>query len=112
MKNFLIILGFPLWLPLLIAAFAVIISLYAVLWSLLIALFAVFVSLAVTAPYGIIVGIWLALGENALSGMALIGAGFVCAGLAILCFLGFCSAVKGAWAVSKAPISAIKNRFV
>ena len=41
----LIVLGFPLWFPLLVAAVAVVISLYAVLWSLLIALWAVEIAL-------------------------------------------------------------------
>ena len=41
----LLILGFPLWFPLLIAGFAVVLSLYALLWSVVISLWAVFVSL-------------------------------------------------------------------
>ena len=41
----LIILGFPLWFPLLAAAFAVLLSLYIVLWSLIISLWAVEISL-------------------------------------------------------------------
>ena len=112
MEILLLVLGSPIWISLGAAAFAVIISLYAVLWSMIIAIFAVCISLAVTAPCGIVVGIWFALGENTLSGIALIGASTVCAGLAILCFFGCRAAVMGAWQISKAPVSAIKNRFM
>ena len=108
----LLVLGSPIWLSLGVAAFAVIISLYAVLWSLLVALFAVCISLAAVAVCGIVVGIWFALGENAPSGIALIGASAVCAGLAILCFFGCRAALKGIWQITKSPVLAIKNRFM
>ena len=108
----LLVLGSPIWLSFGVAAFAVIISLYAVLWSLLVALFAVCISLAAVAVCGIVVGIWFAFGENTLSGIALIGAGAVCAGLVIPCFFGCRAALKGIWQITKAPVLAIKNRFM
>ena len=45
----LLAVGSPIWLALLLSAFAVLISLYAVLWSVLISLWAVFVSFAASA---------------------------------------------------------------
>ena len=42
----LLILGFPLWFPILIAVIAIILSVYIVVWSVIITLWAAFVSLA------------------------------------------------------------------
>ena len=53
----LIIIGSPVWLSLLIAAFAVVLALYIVIWALIISLWAVFVSLVACAFAGIAAGI-------------------------------------------------------
>ena len=45
----LIIVGSPLWLPILIAIFAVLFSIYIAIWSVIISLFAVFGALALSA---------------------------------------------------------------
>ena len=45
----LILIGFPIWLSLAVAAVAVVLSLYAVLWATVISVWAVFVSFAVCA---------------------------------------------------------------
>ena len=49
----LLALGSPIWLSLLIAAAAVVLSLYIVLWSLILSLWAVELSLAVAALAGV-----------------------------------------------------------
>ena len=54
----LLVLGSPVWLPLLIAAFAVMLSLYVVLWSVIIVLWAAFVSFAACGPAGIAAGVY------------------------------------------------------
>ena len=84
----LLILGSPVWFSLLIAAFSVAISLYAALWSVIIALWAVFGAVAACALGLTLSGILLAVFSNVPSGIAMVGAGFVCAGLAILFFIG------------------------
>ena len=92
MKNLLLILGFPLWLPLLIAAFAIAFSLYAVLWAVTISLFAVFASLVISGVFaGIGAGIFFAATGNDVTGIALIGCGIVAIGLSIFVF--YCSKV-------------------
>lgn len=50
----LIIVGSPVWLPILIAMFAVALSLYLTVWSVVLSLFAVFAALAVTGAAMII----------------------------------------------------------
>lgn len=82
----LIVLGSPVWLPLLASFFVVIAAVYVVIWSVIICLFAGVLSLAVGGVGGIVGGIVLASdGLNALLLMS--GAGLVCAGLAVAMFL-------------------------
>ena len=100
----LLILGSPVWLPLLIAAFAVILSLYAVLWSLVISLFAVFASLFASGIGGVFSGILFLFGENPLSGVAVIGVALFCLGLSVPLFFGCVSATKACVRLTLKPI--------
>ena len=108
----LLILGSPLWFPLLIAAFAVAVSLYIALWSVVISLWAVPVSLIGCAVGISIGGIVFAAGGHGLTGTALIGAGTVCAGLAIAaCYI--CKWVTaGAFAFTKKSVLFLKDRIM
>ena len=108
----LIVLGFPVWLPLLIAAFAVILSLYVVLWSVIISLWAVFVSLAACGLAGLVAGVGYAILVKPIDGILLVAAGFVCAGLSIFVFLGCKAATKGTVKLAKKIALGIKNLFV
>lgn len=97
----LLVLGSPVWLSLLIAAIAVGISLYASVWAIIISLWAVFGSLISCAIAGIVAGVGFAIGGYCLSGAAMIGAGFVCAGLAIFLFYGSKAVTKGTVRLTK-----------
>lgn len=108
----LLVLGSPIWLSLLIAAFAVILSLYASLWSVIISLWAVFGSLVCCAFGGIVAGIVFVLSGNGLTGIAMFGAGFLCAGLSIFLFFGCKAATKGTLLLTKKIALGIKNYFV
>ena len=79
----LIALGSPIWLSLLIAAFAVAISLYAVLWSVVITLFAVEGSFIGVALGGVIAGVGIMISGNSFTGVILLACAIVCAGLAV-----------------------------
>ena len=108
----LIVLGFPVWLPLLIAAFAVILSLYLTLWALVISLWAVFVSLAACGLAGIVAGVGYAILVKPIDGILLVAAGLVCSGLAIFAFIGCKAATKGTARLAKKMIFGIKHLFV
>lgn len=105
----LLILGSPIWLSLLIAAFAVVFSLYVVLWSLMASLWAVFVAMAGGAFGGLIGGTLFACTGYVFSGLATIGAALVCGGLAVFSFYGSKAATKGAAALTKKIVLAIKK---
>lgn len=108
----LIIIGFPLWFPLLIAAAAVIFSLYVVLWSLIITLWAVELSIAVSALGAIAAGVIQFFFGNTLPGLATLGAGFFLAGATVFLFFGCIAATKGILSLTKKAAVWVKSRFI
>ena len=89
----LLVLGFPLWFPLLLAAFAVLLSVYIVLWSLILCL-------------------WAAeLGDSS-NGLLAIGAGLALAGLSVFLFFGCKAASKGAVVLTGKIALWVKSLFL
>lgn len=108
----LLVLGSPVWIPLAMAAFAVALSLYGVLWALVNVVWVVFVTLAACAVGGIISGtIFISRGLGA-SGIAMIGASLACAGLAIFSFIGGKASGFGVVRLTRAIVAGIKKCFV
>ncbi len=108
----LLVLGSPVWFSLLVAAFAVVLSLYVVLWAVIISLWAVFVSVAGCALGGVAAGLGFVFSGYSTTGIAMIGAGIVCAGLSILLFFVCKGATKGALQLTKTTARGIKNCFL
>ena len=108
----LIVLGFPLWFPLIIAAIAVVLSLYVSLWAVIVSFWAVFVSFLLSGIAGILLGLLQAVNVNLFRGMAFMGAGLFLVGLSILTFM-FCKIITvGMAKLTKAFFVWLKNRFV
>ena len=108
----LLVLGSPVWLPLLIAAFAVGLSLYITLWAILISIWAVDLSLAVCAVGGLAAAVFfLVKGSLAGMGMAL-GAAICCAGLAAALFVCCKALTKGLLWLTKKMLLGIKTLFI
>ena len=118
----LIIIGSPIWFPILVAILAVAISLivalvavsfsfYAVLFALSITLWAVFGSLIVCAVAGFILCFILGFTGHALTGCAVLGAGFVCGGIAIFLFYGCKNFTKMVVILGKKIYSLIKTEI-
>lgn len=80
-----IIIGLPLWLPLLIAGCAVIIAMYVVIWAVIVSLWAALFAFAVGSIALTCMAI-MALGSNFITSLFYIGIALMCAGLAILLF--------------------------
>ena len=108
----LIVLGFPLWFSLLVAAFAVILAFYVVVWSVIISLWVVFASFIACGIDVIIGSVGFACVGSVLTGIAMIGAGFVCIGLSVFLFYGCKMATKGTLLLTKKIPVGIKNCFV
>ena len=97
----LLALGSPIWFSLVIAAFTALFSLYVSLWSVVISLWACFVSLAACALAGALSCAVFVIGGNGLTGIAMLGAGIVCAGLSVFMFYGCKAATKGTILLTK-----------
>lgn len=107
-----LILGAPLWIPLLIAAFSVVIALIAVLWSVVATLWgALFVTLAACGIALTLIGLGCMIAGEWLVGAAVLGAGLACAGLAIFAFFGCVYTTKGAAWLTKMTFVGIAKLF-
>ncbi len=80
----LIIVGSPIWFSLLVAAAAVVFSVYVTLWSLIVVLFAIEISFAASAFAGIVASLPMFLFGNIPSALFLLGCGLFLAGLSVL----------------------------
>lgn len=108
----LIILGFPLWFPLLAAAFAVVLSLYVCVWAVVISLWAVEVSLIACVPGGIAAAVLFFTRGQVLQAVALLGAAIFLAGFSILFFIICKTVSKGVLELTKKVMRSIKSRFI
>lgn len=105
-----LILGSPVWFPLLLAAVIVAAALYIVVWAVVIAIFAVVLALAVCLPAGILAMV-IYMSSHFLSGLFLLGAGLVCGGLAVALFLPCLGAAKWLVRVSGRGVKALWHRI-
>ena len=108
----LLIVGFPIWLPLLISAFAVVFSVYVSLWAVVISLYATDLSLAGCALGSLVGAIMMFAGGQPASALLFLGAMLVLVGLAIMLFFGCNAAAKGACKLGKLTLRGIKACFI
>ena len=108
----LLILGFPVWFSLLVAAGAVLLSLYVTLWSLVIALWAVEIAFIVSAVALLCGAIMLFVSGHGLAGLLALGAALIFAALSIFLFFACVAASKGTVLLAKKIVVGIKNLFV
>lgn len=112
LKNALIILGAPLWIPLLIAVGAVFLSLFIVLWSLLVSLWAILATTLIMFPCAIVTSVMaFTVGNGLLSGIALISIGIFSIGLSIFLFFACRAATKGIYLLTERTFFGIANIF-
>ena len=107
----LLVLGSPVWLPLLLAAAIIALAVYIVLWSVIIVLYSVDLSLAAVAAGGIAGAAVLLFSGEFLQAAFMIGAGLVCGGLAVLFFFVCNLAAKGIIILTKKTVYGIKRAF-
>lgn len=108
----LLILGFPLWFPLLIAALSVCFAFYVTIWSLIIALWSIELAFIVSALGGIVSAVIFLIQGYPLSALAVFGAGILCAGAAVFAFFGCLSATKGILKLTKKIALGVKSLFI
>ena len=108
----LLVLGAPVWLSILISAFAVVLSLYVFVWSVVGSLWAIFGALAGSVFGGMVAGVALSFGGSVPVGLVLLGAAMAAAGLSILSFFGCKWATFGGAWLTKQSVLCIKRCFV
>ena len=108
----LIIVGSPVWFPILLALAAVALAVYVVLWSLVVSIYAVDVALAACLLGGLGGGVGLFIAGNPFSALFLLGAGLVCGGLSIFLFFGCKAATKGTVLLTRKMLIGVKKCFV
>lgn len=106
----LLVLGFPVWFSLLVAAASVVFSLWISLWSVVISLYATAVALAASS-IGCIVGSFFMIDTGLGSFLTAWGAALLCGGLAILLFMVSNLAAKGMVKLTKLTWNGLKNIF-
>ena len=110
MEIVLLIIGAPLWLPLLRTFIIVGLVLYLCFWIIILALYVVDLSVFVSGIAGIIspfIGVGTVYGT-----VFLVGCGIALLGLSVLLFFGFNQVTKGMLFLSKKIVLGIKKLFV
>ena len=108
----LLVLGSPLWLPLLAVAAVLGLVLYLVPWILIVSVWAVFASLVACAVGGVAAGLYFAVCGFGFTGLVSVSAGICCAGLAIFLFFGCLGATRGIVRLTKQILFGIKKCFM
>lgn len=101
----------PLWVALLIAAFAIVFSVFVSIWAVVASIWALFASFAVSAPASLVLGFGYAFGGNVLTGVAMLGIGAVFAGWAIFLFFGCKALTRLSIILTKKAVLLIKAGF-
>ena len=108
----LLVLGSPLWLPLLLTAIVLFFSIYVVLWSLIAALYAVDLSFAAGAVGGIGGAVSFFATGFPVQAFLFLGLGLLCAGITILLFFVFNRAALQIAKLGKTIVLWIKSWFL
>lgn len=108
----LLVLGAPLWIPLLAAVILTVLAIYLSVWSVIISLYAVDLSIAVSGLACIGVAVALLFDGQFVPAGVVFGTGLVCMGLAILLLFAFNLVTKGILWVSKKVLLGIKGLFI
>lgn len=108
----LLILGAPLWIPLIIVTACLVLVLYIVLWVIVICIYAVNLALFAAALGFLAYGVSGIIGGDITKGMFYIGIGLVSLGLGLFCLFLSRAATKGAIAAGKGIWLGIKRLFM
>lgn len=108
----LIVLGFPVWLPLLAAGFAVTLAIYAVIWSLIISAWSVVAALGGSSIGVLLAGASMIFVGKIPTSLALTGASLVLAGLMLFAIYGCKKATVGCISLTKKILILIKKCFI
>ncbi len=108
----LIVLGFPIWFPLLVAAGVMVLTLYIVIFSLILSLWAVELSFGACALGGFVLAVLSLLRGDLFPALAMFGISVFSAGAAILFYYGCVAVTKGLIRLCGKIAYGIKRLFI
>lgn len=108
----LLVLGAPVWLPLLIAGLVVILALFIALWAVVIALWAAVAAVILTGIAAMAGGVIELVRVHLAQGLVLLGGGLMCLGLCALLYLLMKLITVGTVKLCKWIWTGIKSLFV
>lgn len=108
----LIVLGSPVWIPLLITALVLLLTLWIVAFALLISFYAVVLSFVAAGIGGLICAIPLFIANSPYTAVLMLGAALIGIGIAILFVVSVKPVTVGIFKVCKACVNGIKRMFV
>ncbi len=108
----LLILGAPMWLPLLLLAACVVLTIYIVFWSVIVCLYAAVLSIAACGIAGVAGVVMFLMRGSVAQALFVLGAGMACMGLAIFAFFGVHAVTKGLLRLSGMLLRRIKACFI
>ena len=111
-KIVLLVLGFPIWFPVLVALFSVVLSLYLVLWVIVLSLYLVDFSLVVCILGAVASMAAYALSGNPVGMKFMAGAGIACAGFFLLLFQLCGLFARGMLKLTKGFFLWVKSLFI
>ena len=106
-----VVLGSPIWLPLLLTVAIVAISVYVVIGALVVSLFAVVLGIAV-GGVALVFGAFFAAGLGFPMALLAFAGGLLGLGLSIVCFFGVIAAAKGLFWLTRAIFCGMKSLFI
>ena len=107
----LLVIGFPVWFPLLLAAAGIVFAMYVVVWSLVFAFFASTFAVG-TASLAVLITAFVRAGEGAGLIFALLGVGLLGIGCFILMGLATWMAASGVVRLKAALIRSLKMKLI
>lgn len=108
----LLVLGAPLWIPLVLAAVMIVFAVYLVIWSVIVSLWAVELAIG-GAALGLLSTFATGFAQgNVWAGLHMFGGALLCAGLAIFGFYGCLYLSKSLCVLSKKLFRGVKRCFI
>lgn len=107
----LLVLGAPVWVPVVAAVLAVLLTAYLLLWTAVAVLYCAVITTGVSAFAGVIGSVAVFVGGRLAEAAVMLGVGFVCAGLSVLLFMVSNLAAKGMILFTKGIFHCVKRIF-
>lgn len=102
----------PIWVPLAISFFAIVLSIYLSIWVVIFSLWVVVFSLVVGGLAAIVSAIPVLAFSSPITALFVVGSGLACVGIGLFCFFGVLAVSKGLFELTKLFARKIRSLFI